>query len=255
MRFRIAVVAFCAFLTSGVQAEASTVSIHYTGIFTTPVGLNNLEQNYLESSSFGEGVADGRFGSIPGEPYSEFVSANATLFPGGNTLFLGRLYLEATGQGQLLGSVAGSVTGTLSGQAPGCTNSGGQFVQGYPVRLQWTTHGVVEPGATAQVMFQGQYWEANDPSTWTIVRDECYGVNFSASAGLVVSRVTGGAADFASTFTEQMFLPEGVTFAADTGQTITGGGSLAAVPEPASLTLLGLGLAGMAGRRWRQRKA
>jgi hypothetical protein len=47
----------------------------------------------------------------------------------------------------------------------------------------------------------------------------------------------------------------GGSYAALDNIAITANEIAAPVPEPASLTLLGLGLAGIAGRRWRQRKA
>lgn len=76
--------------------------------------------------------------------------------------------------------------------------------------------------------------------------------DISVKGSLTVTGESGMSADFSHTAWYQLDLPAGVSYTSDSGVFLEGHGGDTAVPEPATVGLVGLGLLGGA-RRWRRR--
>ena len=75
--------------------------------------------------------------------------------------------------------------------------------------------------------------------------------DISVYGALTVSAANGMSADFSHTAWYQLDLPAGVSYTSDSGVFLTGHDADPAVPEPATIGLVGLGL--LATRRWRRK--
>jgi hypothetical protein len=160
----------------------------------------------------------------------------------GDTIFMsapGILTFGVTAEGTLIGNAGGEMRLDITG--------GGS-------RTTELEHGMT---TTSVIAFSPDFTPETFPSTWANTCSILFGHDFcgiaSIEARLSVFAHDFGEADFFNTANFEIGLPPGVTAYSASG--LFPGTLAFSVPEPASLALVGLGLAGMAiGRRWRTLK-
>jgi hypothetical protein len=131
-----------------------------------------------------------------------------------------------------------SPAGVTASQGFSITSGNLQYVQLWQSQPDCPAGIICDSVSTFNVNDAG--YDASSNIMWGLLQFT-YGVPFSYSAVLALHGFAGGDADFANTVTQYFKLPPGATMTSESGATY----NLVSIPEPATLALLGVALAGL----------